>query len=110
MITTRLDGKDVQDLSATHTVEEVHHEGPHIVSMKSDYIMDGLPITATVFTSLLFLMGVLFFGIKAKSIVENTGGKLRTGIVSFIDIFFNFMVDAFNGDKKYAKMYFPLIA
>lgn len=90
--------------------EEVGHSGPHIVSMKSDYIIDGLPITATVFTTLLFLWLVFAFCIRAKWLVEETRWKMRTGVVSFIDIFYNFMVDAFDGDKKYAKMYFPLIA
>lgn len=102
-------GSEAQaDVPVVH--EETSHAGPHIVTIKSDYIVDGLPITATVFTSILFLIGVFLFGLKAKSLVNKTGGKLRTAIVSFIDIFFGFMVDAFDGDRRYAKMYFPLIA
>jgi len=97
-----------QSINETHA--ETSHEGPHIVSMKSDYIVDGLPITATVFTSILFLIWVFLFCIKAKWLIQKTGWRLRTGVISFIDFFYNFMVDSFDGDKEYAKMYFPLIA
>ncbi len=98
---------DVYENSTTTTTEVVK-EGPHIMGIKADYI-PGLPITTTNLTSILFLLMILALGIYAKWAVAKIGGKLRTAIVSFVDFTYQFLIDSFDGDRAYARAYYPLI-
>ena len=87
---------------------ETSHEGPHIMWLKADYL-PGLPITTTNFTSILFLFLILALALYAKSVVTRLWGGLRTAIVSFVDVSYQFLIDSFDGDRAYARKYYPLI-
>jgi F-type H+-transporting ATPase subunit a len=76
--------------------------------LKADYV-PGLPITTTNLTSLLFLMIILALWVYAKSVVNIFWGKVRTAIVSFVDFTYQFLIDSFDGDREYARAYYPLI-
>jgi hypothetical protein len=93
--------------------DDVHasqvHVGPHITPIKADYISEGIPITTTTFTSFLFLILIIAFVMKANAALKKGSGALRIGIISFVDFFYKFITDAFDGDRKYARLYFPLI-
>lgn len=85
------------------------HEGPHITPIKADYISDNIGITTTTFTTFLFLILVVAFVSKAKAVLKKWSWLLRTAVMSFVDFFYQFLINAFDGDRKYARLYFPLI-
>lgn len=101
-------GANIPVIENTEYVEETSHEGPHIMPIKADYV-PGLPITTTSLTTTIFLIFVLLFGIYAKKVVVAGTGLLRTAIVSFVDFTYNFLIDSFDGDRAYARAYYPLI-
>ncbi len=87
---------------------ETSHEWPHIMGLKADYV-PGLPITTTNLTSLVFLLIVALVGFYAKWAIATVGWKFRTWIMSFVDLSYQFMIDSFDGDREYARAYYPLI-
>ena len=87
---------------------ETSHEWPHIMGLKADYV-PGLPITTTNLTSLIFLLMIALVAFYAKWVVATAGWKLRTWIMSFVDVSYQFMIDSFDGDREYARAYYPLI-
>ena len=95
---------DVYEDSYTETSKD----GPFIMGLKADYV-PGLPITTTNFTSLLFLALVALVGFYARWVLATAGWKLRTGIMSFVDASYQFLIDSFDGDREYARAYYPLI-
>jgi len=99
-----------QNIETAELHTEVAHSWPHITPIKADYIGEGIFITPTSFTTILFLILILAFGLKAKSALKKWTGKLRTGVMSFVDFFYQFMIDSFDGDRKYARKFFPLVA
>lgn len=100
---------NIRNLETQQLQTEVSHEGPHITPIKADYI-EGMFITTTTFTSILFLIIMTAFALKSKAALKKGSGRLRTGVISFVEFFYQFMIDSFDGDRKYARTYFPLVA
>ena len=89
-------------------VTETSHEWPHIMGLKADYV-PGLPITTTNLTSIVFLWIVALVCFYARWVLTKVGWKFRTWILNFVDVSYQFLTDSFDGDRKYARAYYPLI-
>ena len=69
----------------------------------------GLPITTTNLTSVVFLLMILVFSVLAGSAIKKTVSKLKTWVLAFVDVSYQFLIDTFDGDREYANRYYGLI-
>lgn len=101
-----LDNLETQ-LHADEVHEEVHHEGPHIPLIQGEQVWG--PISNTSVTTFLFLVMVLLFSIKAKSVLkQDTPSKIKLFLLTFVKFFDDQLRDAF-GDKKESRKYYGLV-
>ncbi len=106
--TTEIPTEETQALQANEVQAETSHGWPHIMPIKADYV-SGLPITTTWLTTTLFLFFVFIFCYCARKILKNGAWKFRTWVLSFVDFTYQFLIDSFDGDREYARAYYPLI-
>lgn len=88
-----------------HTAE-VAHAKPHIPLIQGEQVWG--PISNVTVTIIVFALAVLAFSLAAKRSLAKGTGKLRTGVLTFVQFFDNYLRDTF-GDKKTARKFFPLI-
>lgn len=95
---------DMYESTDTHAAEE--HAGPHIPLIQGEQVWG--PISNVTLTLIVFAIAVFAFSLAAKKSLEKGTGKLRTGVLTFIQFFDNYLRDTF-GDKKTARKFFPLV-
>lgn len=59
-------------------------------------------------TIIVFAIMTLIFSLSAKRALKKGTGKLRTGVLTFVQFFDNYLRETF-GDKQTARKFFPLI-
>ena len=91
-----------------YTELETHSGGPHITPLKAENI-PILPITTTNFTSIIFLIWVIIFSVMAGKAISKWASKLKTWVLSFVDVTYTFLIESFDWDRTYARKYYPLI-
>ena len=83
-------------------------EGLHIPLIQGEYVYG--PLTNITLTIILFLVIITFVAIYARSVLKrNKKSKLKLFFLTFTKFFDDQLRDAFDGDKKKARKYYPLI-
>ena len=83
-------------------------DGLHIPLIQGEYVYG--PITNITLTILIFLVIVTLVGIYARSALKNNKkSKLKLFFLTFTKFFDDQLREAFDGDKKKARKYYPLI-
>jgi len=83
-------------------------EGLHIPLIQGEYVYG--PITNITLTIILFLIIVTIVAIYARSTLKNNKkSRLKLFFLTFTKFFDDQLRDAFDGDKKKARKYYPLI-
>ena len=82
--------------------------GLHIPLIQGEYVFG--PITNITLTIIIFLFIVVWVGFMARSaLVNNKKSRLKLFFLTFTKFFDDQLRDAFDGDKKKARKYYPLI-
>lgn len=83
-------------------------EGLHIPLIQWEYVYG--PITNITLTIFIFLIIVTIVAVYAKSALKNNKkSKIKLFFLTFTKFFDDQLRDAFDGDKKKARQYYPLI-
>ena len=98
---TNIENNMIED----HT--ETVHVWPHIPAIQWKQL--GYGISTTTLTLILFTVFIVIFSIIWNKVLKNTKkSKLRTGLLTFIKFFDDYLRDTF-GKKEVARKYFPLV-
>jgi len=83
-------------------------EGLHIPLIQGEYVYG--PITNITITLIIFWIIVFLLGLYGRHILKNNKkSKLKLFFLTFTKFFDDQLRDAFDGDKKRARQYYPLI-
>ena len=83
-------------------------EGLHIPLIQGEYVVG--PITNITLTIAIFLVLVTIVGFVARNALrDNKKSRLKLFFLTFTKFFDDQLRDAFDGDKKKARKYYPLI-
>lgn len=107
MTETTLQNNKNTELHAAQTQEASHHEGPHIPLIQGETVWG--PISNITLTLIVFLMLTVMLALWANRSLKKGTGKVRLFFLSFIQFFDGYIRDTFDGDKKSARKFFPLI-
>ena len=90
------------------TSNETWLEGLHIPLIQGEYVYG--PITNITITLIIFAFAVALIGVYARYLLKhNKKSRIKLFFLTFTKFFDDQLREAFDGDKKKARKYFPLI-
>ncbi len=95
-------------MAQNNELQTEHHAGPHIPKIQWETVYG--PISNTNIATFIFLILVVIFAFFAKRALQKEQSRLKTGILHIVGGLDKNLNESFQGDKKFARAAFPLIA
>jgi len=95
-------------MAQNNELQTEHHAGPHIPKIQWETVYG--PISNTNIATFIFLILVVVFAFFAKRALQKEQSRLKTGILHIIGWLDKNLNESFQGDKKFSRAAFPLIA